>query len=318
MGEANLGDSDGNNVKKFNVKYYRDVGVGSKILRADSPNIAPFDSKTQGDEWRYNLAVGDRIDVFDYLQQWTTATVIKKDQMDDPNKQLYQLVVGFRLYSSDGDLEDEMGKYFGKGKAFDLHLPVYSLRVQRANTLALDADNSPVVWRFRNPQSENDSAKPTTSSASGTNKLQDERDMAMLTEPDQHIYATERSSCKSTFFVELVNKFGDAGSFNHLLSTLSDPSTSLQDVYHLVCFFTKSHSVYHKQFVDAFYDPLRQAVETKLLSATSAQLRSIKLSRIEEIITQVWQNLLMRVHTYFELQVLKSKLSVRVGLLFMK
>ena len=46
--------------------------------------------------------------------------------------------------------------------------------------------------------------------------------------------------------------------------------------------------MFHKQFVDSYYDRFRDAVEAKLLSATSAQLRSIKLKRIEEIITSVW------------------------------
>ena len=59
-------------------------------------------------------------------------------------------------------------------------------------------------------------------------------------------------------------------------------------------------------------------MEAKLLSATSAQLRSIKLTRIEEIITFVWQNMLLRKLAYFDLQVLKSKLTVKIGILFMK
>ena len=86
----------------------------------------------------------------------------------------------------------------------------------------------------------------------------------------------------------------------------------------MVGFFVKSHQMYHKQFVDAFYDRFRDAVEAKLLSATTAQLRAIKLARIEEMIAQVWQTLLLRRMSYFDLQVLKSQLTVKVGILFMK
>ena len=46
VGEKNLGDENGDNVKKFSVKYEKDAVAGSKIFRADSPNIAPYDSKT--------------------------------------------------------------------------------------------------------------------------------------------------------------------------------------------------------------------------------------------------------------------------------
>ena len=76
--------------------------------------------------------------------------------------------------------------------------------------------------------------------------------------------------------------------------------------------------MYHKQFVDEFYERFSESVEAKLLSATSAQLRSFKLTRIEEIITHVWQNMLLRKISYFDLQVLKSKLTVKIGILFMK
>ena len=59
--------------------------------------------------------------------------------------------------------------------------------------------------------------------------------------------------------------------------------------------------MFHKQFVDAFYLKFSDAVQEKLLSATSAQLRLVKLTRVEEIITQVWQKLLLRLLTYFDL-----------------
>ena len=35
-GATNLGDADGFNVRRFNVKYYKDASSGMKMFRADS------------------------------------------------------------------------------------------------------------------------------------------------------------------------------------------------------------------------------------------------------------------------------------------
>lgn len=69
---------------------------------------------------------------------------------------------------------------------------------------------------------------------------------------------------------------------------IRSPDVSLENLFYIVSMFTKNQSMYHKQFVDSFYDDFKDAVEFKLLSVTSDQLRQIKLERIDEIITAVW------------------------------
>ena len=54
------------------------------------------------------------------------------------------------------------------------------------------------------------------------------------------------------------------------------------------------------------------------MSATSAQLRLAKMARIEEIITLVWQKCLLRLMSYFDLQIVKNQITLKVGILFMK
>lgn len=93
--------------------------------------------------------------------------------------------------------------------------------------------------------------------------------MALITEESQRIYAVERYTCKSMVFAANINKLGLAGFFQNLLTLISKPETSLENVFYLVSFFTKSHALYHKQFVDEFYEKFSEVVETKLLSATS-------------------------------------------------
>lgn len=48
-----------------------------------------------------------------------------------------------------GENVDNMGAYFGKGEAFDLEIPLYSIRVQKAQTVANFADpDCNIVWKF--------------------------------------------------------------------------------------------------------------------------------------------------------------------------
>ena len=48
-----------------------------------------------------------------------------------------------------GDNVDLNGAFFGKGEPFDLEIPLYSVRVQKAQTVANFADpNCNIVWKF--------------------------------------------------------------------------------------------------------------------------------------------------------------------------
>ena len=235
--DENLGDANGDNVKKFHIKYSRDSSSGTKIFRSDSLQIAPFDSKTQGDiEWRYSLKVGDEVDVLDSYSEWATCTVVKKENTE--NSALPMITVGYRRYSSEGDKEDSLGKYTGKGHAYDHMVSLYSVRVQKPLSVANGADpDGKIVWRYRVPNAkatttttstiedgplktqtvsdqgnggaQNSSPAPlaatTASKGYSTNRLQDDKDMTMITSEDQHIYATERYTCKSSFMVNIIN-----------------------------------------------------------------------------------------------------------------
>jgi hypothetical protein len=56
--DNNLGDEGGALVKTFKITYIQDLGVPSKLVRADELTIAPYLSKTHVDSWRDNLVKG--------------------------------------------------------------------------------------------------------------------------------------------------------------------------------------------------------------------------------------------------------------------
>ena len=100
-GDKNLGNETGDNVRKFTIKFLKDASSCSKTFRADSLDIAPFDSKTNGEEWRYNLKVGDEVDALDYASTWHTVTVIKTESESNGVTSPF-LTVGFRRYKPEG------------------------------------------------------------------------------------------------------------------------------------------------------------------------------------------------------------------------
>lgn len=112
-----------------------------------------------------------------------------------------------------------------------------------------------IVWKYKPiTQSVYDStvqAPMTSTSASpstgnNTNKVQDDRDMAMIKTEDTKIFAVERYTCKSSFFVAIINRFGETGGFESLLKLIVKPEVSLENLYYLVSFFVKSHQMFHK------------------------------------------------------------------------
>ena len=141
----NLGDENGNNVKKFIVKYLNESAYTTKNFRADSIDIAKFDTKTLGEEWRVNLKVGDEVDFLNWAQAWVTGTVIKKDE---PVNQPPHITIGFRKYTPDGDEEDAMGKFVGKKSMYDQRSELYSVRVQKGHSIVDNADpEGKIVWK---------------------------------------------------------------------------------------------------------------------------------------------------------------------------
>ena len=58
--------------------------------------------------------------------------------------------------------------------------------------------------------------------------------MKMITSEDMRIYATERYTCKCTFLVTLMNKFGEQGGYGMLLDLIKDPEISLDNLANIV------------------------------------------------------------------------------------
>lgn len=88
-----------------------------------------------------------------------------------------------------------MGNYFGFSSAADEHIGSYTVRIQKPYTYSKKSSLS-------QSKTESKPTDPTPSSGvSLFNQHQDEQDLKMLENEKDIIFTTERSRCKSTFFI---------------------------------------------------------------------------------------------------------------------
>ena len=93
--------------------------------------------------------------------------MIKAEDANATVMSIPYITVGYRRYKPDGNLEDDMGKFFGKPRQHDIQLELHSIRVQRPESVANGADpENKVVWK--NKPIAQTPVTTTTPAATGT------------------------------------------------------------------------------------------------------------------------------------------------------
>ena len=115
-----------------------------------------------------------------------------------------KITIGNRIYHKDGDKEDARGKYFGKSSVCDETIPLHSIRIQKSQTYS-KMSGFELTGKFLT-----DKTVKVEKSADEVNKDQDLSDLLLVQSPGEIIFATERTKCKSTMLVSLLNEFGHA------------------------------------------------------------------------------------------------------------
>ena len=100
----------------------------------------------------------------------------------------------------------------------------------------------------------------------------------------------------------MVNEFGSNGGYEDIIEFIAAPETSLQDVQTALEFTANVTRLYHKSFIDSYFDRLADTVKHKLLNQTKEQMRVLKLVYIEEIIKKLWDSngIMPRKYTFAE------------------
>lgn len=122
----------GEGIKTYlKVQFENDLNRVTRDLTRYSLDIARYDTLSKGDEWRLELKTGDLIDAFDSTKAWYAATIMGVSQMEENERIIPQVKVGFRMYHPEGNKEDEntKEKFFGWSERFDEWMSVYSPRI---------------------------------------------------------------------------------------------------------------------------------------------------------------------------------------------
>ena len=127
----------------IHVKFENDSYASSTSFWWYSPEIDIYNSKSEGDEWRSQLQIGDKIDTLDSTRIWYRATVLNCFIKEEEGN-LYPVVrIGFRIYHPEGDkLDNDKKPFTGWSEAMDETFIAYSPRIQKFGTFAKSFEES--------------------------------------------------------------------------------------------------------------------------------------------------------------------------------
>ena len=221
---------------------------------------------------------------------WETAALEWVDTRKDKEREVQMSMVRVR---------------FADGK--DEYIGVHTVRIQKpfTQTTLKDIEGNSVAM---DPQvvaaiESKDAEKKVVFDEWEKAQKQDAKDLEMIEQVGQVIVAVERTQQKSLLLTELLVCFADASGFESLLEVIAKPETDLKAVRDLVKIVSESHKLFHKTFVDLFFQRLRETVEAKLKSANEEQLRAATFQMIEETVDMIWIKIMTRLVPNVERQI---------------
>ena len=148
-------------------------------------------------------------------------------------------------------------------------------------------------------QSSQSKSSTGTTRSSGTAwdryKKLDVEDLKMVEEEGQVIVAVpRRTTSSSQLLLDLLKRFDEANGYDHLIEALGKPETSLHNLKELISIVSQCSELFHKTFIDKFFDRIKDAAEAKLLNADEKHLRETRFDAIQDIVEAIWLKVMSR------------------------
>ena len=145
------------------------------------------------------------------------------------------------------------------------------------------------------PKSSTSSTTRSSGTAWDRYKKLDEEDMKMIEEEGQVIVAVpRRTTSSSQLLLELLKRFDEANGYDHLIVALGRPETSLHNLKELISIVSQCSELFHKTFIDKFFDRIKDAAEAKLINADEKYLRETRFDAIQDIVESIWLKVMSR------------------------
>lgn len=173
---------------KVRIKFIEESKTCDRDVDLWGPEIAPCGERSkEDDDFRTNMAIGQRVDCFDGTGLWYAATILAREVKEYQGEQLKQVQIAFRVPHPDGDKTDKAGnKYFGWEEYYDEWMTERSARIapyQKHTTETLENQTSAA-------QNANPSA--TKSEDVKTLQVDDSMDLLVGQVEGQRIFAVQR------------------------------------------------------------------------------------------------------------------------------
>ena len=115
------------------VKFEHCKHAGVKRYHVDDFRIAPANTFTQDFDWRYEIKIGDLLDVMDDEKDWYKSTVIEdRISKNKDEEDFREILVAYRTYDPEGSKVDDEGKpFYGWSERYDAWCGITDVQVQR-------------------------------------------------------------------------------------------------------------------------------------------------------------------------------------------
>jgi len=93
----------------------------------------------------------------------------------------------------------------------------------------------------------------------------------LVTQNNGQIFAVHRKQCRSDLLIRFINTFGALNGFEKIIERIEAENTNsdeLRLLAHYVECLAKATPVYHKAFVENYFERLEKAARDKILRAT--------------------------------------------------
>lgn len=94
---------------KVHVSFPGDSSVYERPISINSKDLAPITdgSTLEDEEFRKNLKVGDKVDVYDSTRFWYASTILQMEERETQGQKLPMCYIAFRIEHPKGDKTDK-------------------------------------------------------------------------------------------------------------------------------------------------------------------------------------------------------------------
>ena len=265
-----------NSAGELVINFENENSEVCRMLSKESHEIAPYGSKTAGEDWRNRLAKGSLVDVCDTVGIWYHSTIQdSRSSFTDQGNQYFEVQVGYRVYEPTGEKSDHYGNYRGWSVKFDEWMSAGSPRIMPYDSCA----------------------RKTSVSQDKINEEKIVDDSNDYLETEEHaFFVTRAKKSESYLLVRTLNRAKLVGIFDFFLEMLAktDPWPSFDLIFSIIYFVGKSSAMFHKRYAKDYIPRFNEIVMKCLVDSPQSTYRDFNKEKFDAVLFYL-ESLLKRV-----------------------